>query len=689
MFKSLYSAISGLSANLTALDVIGNNIANSNTIGFKSGRVTFNEMLTQTIRSASRPVQGSASRPVPGGLGGTNPQQVGLGTAVGSIDTNVNQGNFQTTGRKADLAIQGAGFFVLNDGDTNVYTRAGVFGLDADSNFVDPSTGLRVQGVMADEDGVVGTGPLTDIFIDPGLVVPAEASTEVQLIGNLDSDSDATGTIRESATFFAAAAGADVLANMSGQGGSSLELFPGDEIRLNGSRGGVDLTTEVFTVTANSTYQDLVDWANGLGVNLNFSIMANGGLQVNNSGADVDGLGFFCSGRSTLNNNLAFESLIAGGATSDTTLNGTDAGQLRAYADASDLVADLYAHDGGALGLDLSSGSSVLNIDGSVGGETVGGQLTVTAATTVAELLQAIQTIHNINSYPVEMNTEGQIVVRGEVGLENALGDISISEQDAENTTVESAFSFVQTQQARDRQNFSVATTIYDSLGGEHIVNFSFVKEPGENTWRWTAECDGQEEIVSGSSGSISFAEDGSISNFSFDQDVSTITIRPQPQGEEGAELISLAIDYGEIGGVTGLTQFEGTGALQSLADGFTAGYLVDFNIDQSGMITGQFSNDTIRNIARIALAQFTNPAGLLRDANNTYQVSGNSGQAQTVFAGEGNGVTVVPGALETSNVDLAEEFTRLVVAQRSFQANSRVVTTGDEVMQELVNLIR
>ena len=91
MFKSLYSGVSGLSANLTKLDVIGNNIANSNTVGFKSGRVTFNEMLTQTLKTASRPVAG--------GLGGTNPQQVGLGTQVASIDSNFIQGNFETTGK--------------------------------------------------------------------------------------------------------------------------------------------------------------------------------------------------------------------------------------------------------------------------------------------------------------------------------------------------------------------------------------------------------------------------------------------------------------------------------------------------------------------------------------------------------------------------------------------------------------
>jgi len=128
---------------------------------------------------------------------------------------------------------------------------------------------------------------------------------------------------------------------------------------------------------------------------------------------------------------------------------------------------------------------------------------------------------------------------------------------------------------------------------------------------------------------------------------------------------------------------------LKSVADGYGTGTLVDFNIDQSGLITGVFSNDTSQAIAQIALATFSNADGLTREANNTYRRSGNSGEAVEVFAGSGNGVSLVTGALETSNVDLAREFTNLVVAQRAFQANSRVVTTADQVMQELVNLVR
>ena len=149
-----------------------------------------------------------------------------------------------------------------------------------------------------------------------------------------------------------------------------------------------------------------------------------------------------------------------------------------------------------------------------------------------------------------------------------------------------------------------------------------------------------------------------------------------------------LNLDFGEPGTLTGLTQFAGTGVMQSMADGFGAGNLLDFSIGQDGVITGIFSNDTTQDLARISLAQFSNPEGLSRVANNTYRTSGNSGLAQETFAGQGNAVSLVSGALENSNVDLAKEFTDLIVAQRAFQANSRVITTADQVMQELVNLV-
>ncbi len=687
MFKSLYSGVSGMSANMAQLDVIGNNIANSNTIGFKSGRVTFNEMLTQTIRSASRPVGG--------GLGGTNPQQIGLGTTVGSIDTNFGQGNFQTTGIKTDLAIQGPGFFVLSNGSSLSYTRAGVFGLDADNYLVNPSTGLKLQGVMAAFDGSIGNGPIGDLFIDPGMVVPAQASTAVQLIGNLDADADARGSILETGSLLVAAQTDDLLVDLSGQRNGNLGLFPGDIISLNGTAGGANIAGSTFVVTANTSLQDLLDWMNAQNGGLNFAMSADptqpGAIAVTNStGGAVAGLSLSVSGRTNFNSNFLFPGTIADGATASTADVSDNAGQLRGYASDADRIVDLYTANGTQLGLDLSGGTTSLVIGGDRGGAEVQGTVfSVDATTTVADLMTQIQQTFAINSNPVEINDEGRIVVRGEVGDASAIGMITLEELNTNNNTVASAFFFNTTQQARDQRTFSVSTTVYDSLGGRHTVTFEFQKVPGMSEWIWQATVEGNQEILEGGSGRMRFNDNGAISNFSYDNGATGLVFRPQAANQEGAQLVTLNIDYGEIGGLNGLTQFEGTGRLMSIADGYMAGSLVDFEIDKSGLIVGRFSNDTMRDIGRIILAQFNNEGGLVREANNTYSLSGNSGDAMFAFAGEGNGVSLNPGALESSNVDLAQEFTRLVVAQRAFQANSRVVTTGDTLMQELVNMVR
>ncbi len=677
MFKSLYSGVSGLAANLTNLDVIGNNIANSNTTGFKSGRVTFNEMLTQTIKAASRPVAG--------GLGGSNPQQIGLGTSVGSIDTNFAQGNFQTTGKNTDLAIQGSGFFVLSDGQSRVYTRAGIFGLDSENVMVNPSTGLRVQGVMADASGNIGTGPMSDIFIDPGLVVPAAPSTTVALMGNLDSASDAKGTVMESPAFLVAAAGTDVLTAMSGETLGGLGLTVGDTININGRVGGVEINSASVAVVEGMTLNDMLSAVqtalSNEGVNMALAVGADGSISAVPATDTVDGFSLTVVGKTQFNTNLGFPSTLVPG-------TGGSSSQLRAYAQSTDLLSAMFDANGVSLGLD--NGATSLDLSGAIGGvqsETTA--MPITAATTLGELAMEIQYNLNVDSQPVEINEMGQIVVRGEVGTATAIGDISIGETGIINTAVDNAFSFAQTQQATDQKTFSMATSIFDSLGNEHTVSFSFDKVPGQNEWIWQANTEGAETILSGGSGRMRFSDTGSVSAFTFDDGSSSLSIQPQPTGTEGAANMNLEIDFGEIGALTGLTQFEGTGNLKSIADGYGTGSLVDFNIDQSGMITGIFSNDTAQAIARIGMASFANADGLTRDANNTYRRSGNSGQAIEMFAGDGNGISLVPGALETSNVDLAKEFTNLVVAQRAFQANSRVITTADQVMQELVNLIR
>lgn len=141
MLRSLYSGVSGMKAQQTKLDVIGNNIANVSTTAFKSSRVTFKDMLSQTIQNASSPVSGTT------GLGGTNPEQAGLGVSVAGIDTDMSQGSLQPTERSGDIAIQGNGFFIVSQDGTNMsYTRDGSFTLDENGDLV-TSEGLHVMGL--------------------------------------------------------------------------------------------------------------------------------------------------------------------------------------------------------------------------------------------------------------------------------------------------------------------------------------------------------------------------------------------------------------------------------------------------------------------------------------------------------------------------------------------------------------
>ncbi len=176
MLRSLFTGVSGLRNHQFRMDVIGNNIANVNTVAFKSGRVTFKEGFAQLLQGASRP---------PGDQGGTNPIQVGLGSLIGSVDVLFSQGNIETTGINTDVAIQGDAFFVVRKGAETYYTRSGNFQLDAQGRMVSPTNGFIVQGRMA-MDGILQDG-ITDIVLPFGQKVAARATTEVTLGGNLDS----------------------------------------------------------------------------------------------------------------------------------------------------------------------------------------------------------------------------------------------------------------------------------------------------------------------------------------------------------------------------------------------------------------------------------------------------------------------------------------------------------------------
>ena len=183
MMRSLYAGVSGMQNHQTRLDVIGNNVANVNTTGFKRGRVNFQDMISQQMSGAASPTTE---------VGGVNPKEVGLGVTVAAIDTVFTQGNLQTTGVSTDIAIQGNGFFVMKNGEESFYTRAGAFSLDSEGTLVNPANGMRVQGWMADEINgqmVLQTaGSTEDLIIPVGSKDPAKATENVNFACNLNKN---------------------------------------------------------------------------------------------------------------------------------------------------------------------------------------------------------------------------------------------------------------------------------------------------------------------------------------------------------------------------------------------------------------------------------------------------------------------------------------------------------------------
>jgi flagellar hook protein FlgE len=185
MLRSMYSGISGLRTHQTMMDVVGNNIANVNTAGYKSSSTVFQDVLSQTLQGAGAPADGA---------GGTNPAQVGLGVKLGAISTNFAQGATQLTGRATDLAIQGDGFFAVRQGGENLYTRAGSFNFDANGQLVTPS-GASVLGWAAQAGVVNPNGPLEPVRLPIGQTLPPVQTGVVRLGGNLpdttyDADAD-------------------------------------------------------------------------------------------------------------------------------------------------------------------------------------------------------------------------------------------------------------------------------------------------------------------------------------------------------------------------------------------------------------------------------------------------------------------------------------------------------------------
>ncbi len=316
MMRSLYSGVSGLQNHQTRMDVIGNNIANVNTTGFKRGRVNFQDMISQQLSGAAKPTEEK---------GGVNPKEVGLGMTVAAIDTVFTQGNLQSTGISTDIAIQGNGFFIEKNGEKSYYTRAGAFSLDQNGTLVNPANGMRVQGWMARElngEMVIQTAATpTDLTIPVGSKDPAKATQNINFACNLNKN---TPEIPENANEADIAKGTwntefkiydsfgnEHLLNVNftrvrgnpNQWTASVQIDP-DNADFTQTRVGLGTTDGVentFTVTFdnNGTLSSVTDSA-GNASNPTGEIILQASYTVPESNADADGNPY----RQTMNINL-------------------------------------------------------------------------------------------------------------------------------------------------------------------------------------------------------------------------------------------------------------------------------------------------------------------------------------------------------------------------------------------------
>ncbi|MGQ0628544.1 MAG: flagellar hook-basal body complex protein, partial [Phycisphaerales bacterium] len=269
---AMYTALSGLNAAARNLDVIGNNIANVNTAGFKSARVQFADNFYQTLRGGSAPTDSD---------GGSNPVQIGLGVSIGGVARSFAQGSLSVTGEVGDLALEGPGFFVVNQGTNRFYTRGGSFRLDAGNNLV-TSSGHVLQGYLANDDFTIPDGgPLSPLSVPLGGRAITEPTSFARLIGNLNStgsvaDNGSTITFGGSATAGLRVVtgatpapgageqilGASLLTDIEDPAtavGSGTRLFALDQIiEVRGAkRGTATIEAQQFTITATSTIDDL------------------------------------------------------------------------------------------------------------------------------------------------------------------------------------------------------------------------------------------------------------------------------------------------------------------------------------------------------------------------------------------------------------------------------------------------
>ncbi|MBA4389366.1 MAG: hypothetical protein C0399_00285 [Syntrophus sp. (in: bacteria)] len=623
MLSSFFSGISGLIANSSSINVVGNNIANVNTVGFKASRATFQDVLYQSI------------------FGSSGSSQVGRGTALSSVDTLFSQGSFESTSEPTDLAIGGKGFFIVRSAEnqTNYYTRAGQFRFDRDGNLTQPN-GDIIQGRVIDRTTNAPTGVDADIVISQAPSEP-RATALIGMNVNLQSDAPWRGTPGSRTT----TAGTGNVTDVAGSEGKY-------------ARAG-NYTSLIATRTAALT---------GTGT---FSA-CTGTLTIN--GTDVV---LTAITGATAADAAAAINLAAGLAVTASDVGG----ELRLVADnvGEDIVVDDSAILTGSIGW---TAADLANTD------LYGADLTLTVDQMLGGVSQGTTTFNEHISVSAATLTDWE-----GSGLDITCGAIAAGGTQTFTVAGFSTDYVSATVNPANTSNYSTSVTAYDSLGQPHVVTVYFRKSyettvPQQSIWEWMAHLDAADSATGSNQlagyGSLTFNNNGALVSgglaIPVDFDFS--------QGAQGDQAIDLVFGSGSGGGTTTQYPIASTTNFQT-QDGYPPGTLLNVTVAPEGVISGHYSNGQILNLYQITLANFNNPNGLRREGSNLYSETIESGVAYTSAPGEGGLGKINPNSLEQSNVDLATEFVKMIIAQRGFQANSRVITTTDEILAELMNLKR
>jgi flagellar hook protein FlgE len=357
--------------------------------------------------------------------------------------------------------------------------------------------------------------------------------------------------------------------------------------------------------------------------------------------------------------------------------------------------------------LSLGTGGEALLQDGDtislsaqVNGTGYTATLDVSSGTTLADLMTALETMLNedpdVSGVTVALDAQSRIRIETPAAL-GATADVdalTIRGQAPDGTLridFGASLQMETLQEARDSVAVTQDMTIYDSLGEAHTLTLTMTRVLGENAVDWSVAVDGGEtRVLEGGSGRIAWNSDGSVQGLTYSPEGEKIPAGLKLDFGNGSDSpVTLNLDVGPQGTFNGLTMLNSETQVIANQDGYSAGEFVDFQFDQNGIIHGLFSNGVQRPIGQIAVARFANPSGLTREGGSLYAFSPNSGSAMVAPTESHGGLTIQPGSLESSNVDLAEQFTQMILAQRGFQASARVLTTTDEVLADVINLRR